>query len=181
MWFKNGKNPFIKPSRHVLFEGESGRRAGCAPQRGAARQPPAARCGTRAPSQLWGGGRVEVLTVNSEIRVHCNCCRCRTKHTNQVGPATAGGLVQSGREKKAENQWNGRVEPVFDSKYCKWFGTSISPLVVLTLKNGNNLSRNRRLLRQLMAGGRQGPTLVACPTLFHFDSVWQSAYPRRRS
>ena len=131
MWFKNGKNPFIKPSRHVLFEGESGRRAGCAPQRGAARQPPAARCGTRAPSQLWGGGRVEVLTVNSEIRVHCNCCRCRTKHTNQVGPATAGGLVQSGREKKAENQWNGRVEPVFDSKYCRWFGTSTSLLVDL--------------------------------------------------
>ena len=28
MWFKNGKNPFIKPSRHVLFEGESGRHAG---------------------------------------------------------------------------------------------------------------------------------------------------------
>ena len=66
---------------------------------------------------LGGGGRVEVLTVNSKIRVHGNCCRCRAKHTNQVGPAVAGGLVQSGREKKAENQWSGRVEPAFDSKY----------------------------------------------------------------
>ena len=90
MWFKNGKNPFIKPSRHVLFEGESGRHAGCAPQKGAAGQPPAARGGKRAASQLGVLRQHEFLTVNSEIRVHCNCCRCRAKHTNQVGPAVAG-------------------------------------------------------------------------------------------
>ena len=104
MWFKNGKNPFIKPSRHVLFEGESGQHAGCAPQKGAAGQPPAARGGKRAASQLGALRQHGFLTVNSEIRVHCNCCRCRAKHTNRVGPAVAGDLPYLEREKKAENQ-----------------------------------------------------------------------------
>ena len=104
MWFKNGKNPFIKPSRHVLFEGESVRHSGCAPQKEAAGQPPAARGGKRAASQLGVLRQHEFLTVNSEIRVHCNCCRCRAKPTNRVGPAVAGDLPYLEREKKAENQ-----------------------------------------------------------------------------
>ena len=117
MWFKIGKNPFIKPSRHVLFEGKAGGARG-APLRREQRGSHQRRGAASAPLRNLGcRGSIGFLTVNSEIRVHCNCCRCRAKHTNQVGPAVAGGLVQSGREKKAENQWSGRVEPAFDSKY----------------------------------------------------------------
>jgi len=69
-----------------------------------------------APLRNLGcGGSMWFLTVNSEIRVQCNCCRSSAKHTSRVGPAVTGGLVHSGREKKTENQWSGRVEPVFDS------------------------------------------------------------------
>ena len=63
----------------------------------------------------------------------------RLKHTSRVGPAVAGGLVYSGREKETESQWSDRVEPVFDSKYGSAFGSVIVFLVVMSVKNGNIL------------------------------------------
>jgi hypothetical protein len=44
-------------------------------------------------------GSIVFPTVNSEMRVHCNCCRCGAEHTSRVGPAVAGDLPYSGGRK----------------------------------------------------------------------------------